>query len=44
MVEVKLDRKVPYELDGGARDAIKRFDVEVEPGAIGVRVPSGGAS
>ena len=44
MVEVKLDRKVPYELDGGARDAIKRFDVEVEPGAIGVRVPSGGES
>jgi diacylglycerol kinase (ATP) len=38
-VEVKLDRKVPYELDGGSRGAVKRFEVEVEPGAIGVQVP-----
>jgi diacylglycerol kinase (ATP) len=38
-VEVKLDRKVPYELDGGARDALKRFEIEVEPRAIGIRVP-----
>jgi diacylglycerol kinase (ATP) len=38
-VEVKLDRKVPYELDGGDRDPVKRFDVEVEPAAIAVRVP-----
>jgi YegS/Rv2252/BmrU family lipid kinase len=38
-IEVKLDRKVPYELDGGARDPVKRFAVEVEPAAIGVRVP-----
>jgi len=43
-VEVKLDRKVPYELDGGARDPVKRFEVEVEPAAIGVRVPSGSES
>jgi diacylglycerol kinase (ATP) len=38
-VDVKLDRKVPYELDGGSRGAVKRFEVEVEPGAIGVQVP-----
>ena len=38
-VEVKLDRKVPYELDGGERDPIKRFEIEVEPAAIEVRVP-----
>jgi diacylglycerol kinase (ATP) len=38
-VTVRLDRKVPYELDGGARDPVKRFDVEVEPAAIGVQVP-----
>ena len=25
-VGVKLDRKVPYELDGGERDPVKRFD------------------
>lgn len=38
-VEVKLDRKVPYELDGGERDPVKRFDIEIEPAAIAVRVP-----
>jgi diacylglycerol kinase (ATP) len=43
-VEVKLDRKVPYELDGGARDPVKRFQVEIEPAAIGVCVPNGGKS
>lgn len=38
-IGVKLDRKVPYELDGGERDPVKRFDVEVEPAAISVKVP-----
>jgi diacylglycerol kinase (ATP) len=38
-VRVKLDRKVPYELDGGERGPVKRFEIEVEPGAIEVRVP-----
>jgi diacylglycerol kinase family enzyme len=38
-IDVKLDRKVPYELDGGDREPVKRFDVEVEPAAIAVRVP-----
>jgi diacylglycerol kinase (ATP) len=41
MVEVQLDRKVPYELDGGARDPVKRFAVEIEPAAIAVCVPKG---
>jgi diacylglycerol kinase family enzyme len=49
-VKVKLDRKVPYELDGGARSKIKSYRLVVEPGAITVRVPisangnGGGAS
>jgi YegS/Rv2252/BmrU family lipid kinase len=38
-VKVKLDRKVLYELDGGARTKVKAYRLEVEPGAIGVRVP-----
>jgi len=38
-VRAKLDRKVLYELDGGARDPVRRFKVEVEPAALGVRVP-----
>ncbi len=38
-VRVKLDRKAPYELDGGDRTKVKKFKVEVEPGAITVCVP-----
>jgi diacylglycerol kinase (ATP) len=38
--KVKLDRKVPYELDGGARSKVKSYRLEVEPGAIAVRVPT----
>ena len=39
-VKVKLDRKVLYELDGGARDKAKRYRIAVEPGAITVCVPA----
>jgi YegS/Rv2252/BmrU family lipid kinase len=39
-VKVKLDRKVLYELDGGARDKAKRYRLAVEPGAITVCVPA----
>jgi diacylglycerol kinase (ATP) len=39
-VQVKLDRKVRYELDGGDRKKVKSFEVEVEPDAITVCVPS----
>jgi diacylglycerol kinase family enzyme len=39
---VKLDRKVPYELDGGARSKVKSYRLGVEPGAIAVRVPDPG--
>jgi diacylglycerol kinase (ATP) len=38
-VRLKLDRKVRYELDGGDRKKVKRFKVDVEPGAITVCVP-----
>jgi diacylglycerol kinase (ATP) len=38
-MRVKLDRKVPYELDGGDRAKVKSFKVDVEPGAITVCVP-----
>lgn len=44
---VKLDRKVRYELDGGARDKVKTYRLTVEPQAITVLVPAdsnGGAS
>jgi diacylglycerol kinase (ATP) len=38
-VRVKLDRKVRYELDGGDRSKVTSFKIDVEPGAVTVRVP-----
>jgi diacylglycerol kinase (ATP) len=38
--EVTFDRKVLYEVDGGERDSVKRLEVEVEPGAVEVCVPT----
>ena len=38
-IEIRLDRKMPYELDGGDRSKTKRIDIEVEPAAITVCVP-----
>jgi YegS/Rv2252/BmrU family lipid kinase len=38
-VRITLDRPTTYELDGGARDAKKKFRAGVEPGAITVCVP-----
>jgi diacylglycerol kinase (ATP) len=38
-VDVRLDKKMPYELDGGARAATRRLKVRIEPMAITVRVP-----
>jgi diacylglycerol kinase (ATP) len=38
-IEVTLSRKVLYELDGGDREKVKSFLVEVEPGAVEVCVP-----
>jgi diacylglycerol kinase (ATP) len=37
---VQFDRKVLYELDGGDREEVKKLDIEVEPLAIDVCVPS----
>jgi YegS/Rv2252/BmrU family lipid kinase len=39
-VVVKLKRKRPYELDGGARPRTKRLNVRVEAGAITLCVPA----
>jgi len=38
-IDVELDRKVLYELDGGERKEVKRLKVKVKPDAITVRVP-----
>jgi diacylglycerol kinase (ATP) len=39
-VEVKFDRKVLYEVDGGDRKKVKKLEVDVEPAAIDVCVPA----
>jgi YegS/Rv2252/BmrU family lipid kinase len=38
-VDVKLGSKLEYELDGGAREPVKRLSVQVVPGAVKVCVP-----
>jgi diacylglycerol kinase (ATP) len=38
-IDVKFDRPMPYELDGGARRSRKRLKIRVEPSAIEVCVP-----
>ncbi len=43
-VDIKLSRKIRYELDGGGRTTVKRLKVKVEPAAIRVRVPDGTAA
>lgn len=39
-IEVKLSRKVLYELDGGDRERVKSLEIDVEPGAIEICVPA----
>jgi diacylglycerol kinase (ATP) len=41
-VQVKLKRKVLYELDGGDRTKVRSFKGKVEPGAVTVCVPKDG--
>jgi diacylglycerol kinase family enzyme len=37
--DIRLDKAVPYEIDGGVRKKTKRLKCQVEPGAITVCVP-----
>jgi diacylglycerol kinase (ATP) len=39
-VQVKLSRKILYELDGGDREKKKTFQVDIQPGAVTVCVPA----
>jgi YegS/Rv2252/BmrU family lipid kinase len=43
-IRVELDRKVAYELDGGARKPAKKLKAKIEAGAITVKVPAGAAA
>ena len=39
VLDVRLDKAIPYELDGGVRKKAKRLKCKVEPGAITICVP-----
>ena len=39
-IDVRLNRKVAYELDGGMRGKSKRVKVRIKPGAVSVCVPT----
>jgi YegS/Rv2252/BmrU family lipid kinase len=39
-VKIRFDRKLPYELDGGARPAVKDLRIKVHPGSVKVCVPA----
>lgn len=41
-VVIELDRKVPYEIDGGERGGVRRLKAKVEPRALIVRVSRNG--
>jgi diacylglycerol kinase family enzyme len=38
-IDVKLKKPLTYELDGGARGAVKKIRVEVAPAAVQICVP-----
>jgi diacylglycerol kinase (ATP) len=38
-IRVRLDRKLPYELDGGDKKATKKLKIDVQPAAVTVCVP-----
>jgi diacylglycerol kinase family enzyme len=40
-IDVKLEKAMRFELDGGARTKTERIQVSVEPGAVTVCVPEG---
>ena len=42
-IDIRLDKSLPYEIDGGARKKTKRLKCKVVPGAITVCVPQKGA-
>ena len=42
---IRFDQRFPYELDGGARPAVKKLRINVHPASIRICVPAGtGAS
>jgi diacylglycerol kinase (ATP) len=42
-IRIKLDRKMPYELDGGDEKPVDRLKIRVEPAAVTICVPEVGS-
>jgi diacylglycerol kinase (ATP) len=40
-VRIKLDRKIPYEIDGGDRKKVRKLRIDVQPEAVSICVPAG---
>lgn len=38
--QIRFDRKLPYELDGGARPAAKKLRIKIHPSSVTICVPS----
>jgi diacylglycerol kinase (ATP) len=38
-IKIKLDRKMPYQLDGGDEKAVDRLKIKIEPAAVTICVP-----
>ncbi len=38
-IKIKLDRKMPYELDGGDEKPVRKLKIKVEPAAVTICVP-----
>jgi diacylglycerol kinase (ATP) len=39
-VRITLDRKVPYEIDGGDRKKVRKLRIDIEPNAVEICVPA----
>jgi diacylglycerol kinase family enzyme len=37
---IRFDRRFPYELDGGARPAVKKVRIKVHPSSVKICVPA----
>ena len=42
-IRVRLDRKVPYELDGGERKKARKLRINVQPASVRICVPAAGS-
>jgi diacylglycerol kinase (ATP) len=43
-IRIRLDRRVPYELDGGDRSKVRELNIRLQPGAVRVCVPGEAAA